>query len=53
MSDQTIDPQPTLNGTAISPSQLQEEKDKLKNNERIVEVTGKPGDFRKLTRMQE
>jgi hypothetical protein len=47
------DPKPTLNGQPVSLEQLQEAKEKLQKNERIVEVNGKPGDFRKLKRMQE
>lgn len=43
--------QSTLNGVPISTSQLEETKQTLKGNERIVEV--KSGDFRKLHRMQE
>ena len=42
---------PTLNGVPVTPEQLQEEKEKLPGNQRIVEVT--PGENRKLTRMQE
>lgn len=42
---------PTLNGQPVTPEQLQEAKEKLQKNERIVEV--KPGDNRKLKRMQE
>jgi len=54
MSDeQNKSPQPTLNGQPVSPEQLQEAQDTLAKNERIVEVNGKPGDFRKLKRMQE
>ena len=52
MSDENKqEPQPTLNGSPVTQEQLQEEKSKLSNNERIVEV--KPGDNRKLHRMQE
>lgn len=43
--------QPTLSGVPITSEQLQEEKDNLKKNEKIVEV--KENEFRKLTRMQE
>jgi len=51
MSDNQ-DPKPTttLNGQPITPEQLQEAKEKLQKNERIVEI--KPGDNRKLKRMQ-
>ena len=50
MSDNQ-DPKPTLNGQPVTPEQLQEAKEKLQKNERIVEV--KPGDNRKLKRLQE
>lgn len=49
----TEQPQTTLNGVPVTSTQLQEEKENLKKNERIIEVKDKPGDFRKLTRMQE
>ena len=42
---------PTLNGVPVTPDQLQEEKETLKNNERIVEKS--PSEFRKIHRMQE
>jgi hypothetical protein len=42
---------PTLNGVPVTPEQLQEEKEKLPGNQRIVEVT--PGENRKIHRMQE
>ena len=50
MSDNQ-DPKPTLNGQPVTPEQLQEAKENLQKNERIVEV--KPGDNRKLKRLQE
>ena len=50
MSDET-NATPTLNGAPVTPDQLQEEKEKLPGNQRIVEV--KPGEHRKLTRLQE
>ncbi len=54
MSDnQESNSQPTLNKVPVTPEQLQEAQDTLAKNERIVEVNGKPGDFRKLKRMQE
>ena len=43
--------QATLSGAPVTPEQLQEEKQNLKKDERIVEV--KENDFRKLKRMQE
>jgi len=43
----------TLNGVPVSTEQLQEEKNNLKKSERIVEVDNKPGEFRKLHRMQD
>lgn len=52
MSDNQ-DPKPTLNGQPVTPEQLQEAKENLQKNERIVETNGKPGDFRKLKRLQE
>ena len=51
MSEDTNTPAPTLNGAPVTSEQLQEEKAKLPGNQRIVEV--KPGEHRKLTRMQE
>lgn len=54
MSNQdTSNSQPTLNGSPVTPAQLQEERGNLKKSERIVEVDNKPGTFRKLQRMQE
>ena len=54
MSDeQNKNATPTLNGQPVSPEQLQEAKEKLQKNERIDETNGKPGDFRKLKRLQE
>jgi hypothetical protein len=55
MSDrnsQTEAKQPTLNGSPVTQDQIREEKEKLSNNERIVEVTSNPGEFRKIKRMQ-
>jgi hypothetical protein len=41
-----------LNGQQVTQEQLNEEKSNLKNSERIVEVTDKPGEFRTVKRMQ-
>ena len=41
----------TLNKQPVSQEQLEEAQKNLPKNERIVEVEGKPGDFRKIHRM--
>jgi hypothetical protein len=41
-----------LNGQQVTQEQLNEEKSNLKNNERIVEVADKTGEFKTVKRMQ-
>lgn len=50
MSDET-NATPTLNGAPVTPEQLQEEKEKLPGNEKIIEKS--PNEFRRLQRFQE
>ncbi len=51
MSEQNqTEKQPILNGSPVTQDQLREEKSDLPGSQRIVEV--KPGEFRKLNRMQ-
>jgi len=52
MADTNNKPKPTLNGEPVTQEQLREEKEKLPNNERIVEVADKPNEFRKVHRIQ-
>jgi hypothetical protein len=42
-----------LNGQPVTPEQLNEAKEQLKKNERIVEVADQPDKFRKVKRLQE
>lgn len=50
MSEENKAPKPTLNDKPVTTEQLQEEKEALKNNERIVEKS--PNEYRKIHRMQ-
>lgn len=45
------DPSITLNDTPVTNQQLDEAKAALATDERIVEVTGQPGKFRKVKRL--